>query len=126
MTSQGKLEFWRSWCATQGIDARSQDEEATWNLLEDESSALEHLQRHFRRSEDTAVSLGAVSVDRAITNERGSDTEGSNDSNLEVSGTGRLQRPYPRDPEEPYTSELEEPRTSDPGDLFRSEGSDSS
>jgi len=76
MTSQGKLEFWRSWCATQGIEVRSQDEEATWNLLEDESSALEHLQRHFRHSEDTAVSLGAITVDRAITNERESDTGG--------------------------------------------------
>jgi len=119
MTSQGKLEFWRSWCATQGIEVRSQDEEATWNLLEDESSALEHLQRHFRCSEDTAVSLGAVTVDRAITNERESDTGGSNNSDLEVSSTGRLRRPY--------TSDLEEPHTSDPpGDPFRREGSDSS
>ena len=110
----------------QGIAVRSNDEEATRSLLEDECSALEHLQTHFRRSEDTAVSVGAVSVDRAITNQRASDMEGSNDSDLEVSGTGRLQRPYASDLEEPYTSELEEPRTSDPGDLFQSEGSDSS
>lgn len=117
-TSLGKLEFWRSWCTIQGIDVRSQDEEATRNLWEDESSALEHLQMHFRCSEDTAVSLGAISVDQAITNEEASDMEVSNDSNLEVSGTGTLQRPY--------ASDLEEPCTSHPEDLFRSEGSNSS
>lgn len=110
----------------QGIAVRSNDEEATRSLLEDESSALEHLQMHFRQSEDTTVSVGAVSIDRAITNQRASDTEGSNDSDLEVSSTSRLQRPYASDLEEPYTSELEEPHTSDLGDLFQSKGSDSS
>ena len=110
----------------QGIAICSNDEEATRSLLEDESSTLEHLQMHFRWSEDTAVSVCAVSIDQAITNQRASNMEGSNDSDLEVSGTGRLQRPYASDLEEPYTSELEEPHTSDPGDLFQSEGSDSS
>ncbi|KAI6146866.1 hypothetical protein BKA82DRAFT_10421 [Pisolithus tinctorius] len=135
--SQKGLEFWRKWCKDQGLDVHPQEQETTQRLLEMESTMLEHLQRRFRNSENTAVSIGVFDPKDllqpwAAPSGNLSDTDRSSNSDPKISTTDKL--PSPASPlgnlsdsgsddsnlvvpssdrsEVPYSSELEPPSKS--------------
>ena len=119
------LDYWRSWCRTEGVDVQPQEELTTRNLLEHEFVVLEHLQKHFRGSEKTAASRGIIQPEGIVRDsiKGSSDTDDPNDGNPEISDaepqvpdTSDTESHTKSDDSDPEVSgsELEIPDTSDP------------
>ena len=128
--SRQTLDFWRSWCKAEAVDVNQKEQHAAQNSLENESATLHHLQDHFWSSEKTATSIHSINSEdiRNVPITHSSDTEDSDTSSFNISGTERgtshtsneentgMGSPdmvdcgvsYASDPEVPYASDPEE------------------
>ena len=114
--SRQSLDYWRSWCNDQGLDCFPQDRETSQHLLEKECLTLEQMRTHFKRSENTALSLGIYDA-KDLERSRTTYSSDGHESDLEGSETETLELSASSNPEQPPTS--------DPGVLCSSSSSDS-
>ena len=84
--------------------------------MENECSKLEHTQKHFKYSENTAISLGVYDA-KDLEGSRTTYSSNGHESDLEGSKTETLEISASSDPEKPPAS--------DPGILYSSSSSDS-
>ncbi|KAL4080825.1 hypothetical protein J3A83DRAFT_4367248 [Scleroderma citrinum] len=100
---QHKLELWKKWCTMMGIDVCPEEKDFIWDVLHEETSALNDLQEHYKHAEKIRIARGVIHGsplgDQAISMK-------DHSSNSEVSSGSDTGTPGD-DPEVPYSSDLE-------------------
>jgi len=88
---QNKLELWRQWCTNMGVDTGSTEQDIIWHLLDEQTSALNDMQEHFKHIERIRIARGVVLGSQRggqaipMKDSCGSDSEVSDDSDEETS-----------------------------------------
>ncbi|KAL4065418.1 hypothetical protein J3A83DRAFT_4375952 [Scleroderma citrinum] len=100
---QHKLELWKKWCTMMGIDVCPEEKDFVWDMLHEETSALNDLQEHYKHAEKIGIARGVIRGsllgDQAISmKDHSSDSEVSSGSDMGTPGD---------DPEVPYSSDPE-------------------